>query len=53
MQRMNKRGDIEFDIILKLLLGLIILIIIIGLIFIFKGKSLTILDKVKEIMRFG
>ena len=53
MQRMNKKADIEFDTILKLLIGLIILLIIIGLIFIFKGKSLNIIDKIRELLRFG
>jgi hypothetical protein len=53
MQRLNKKGDIEFDIILKLVLALIVLIIIIVLVMLFKGKSLSIVDKVKNVLRFG
>lgn len=53
MQRINKKADIEFDIILKLLIGLIVLLIIIGIIYLFKGKSLSIIDKIRELLRFG
>ncbi len=53
MQPINKKADIEFDLILKLIIGLIILLIIIGLIFFFKSSSLSILEKIKEIFRFG
>lgn len=52
-QIINKKADIEFDTVLKLLVGLIILLIIVGLIFMFKDKSLLILEKIKEILRFG
>ncbi len=53
MQSVNKKADIEFDLILKLLIGIIILLIIIGLIFLFKSGSLNILEKIKEVFRFG
>ncbi|GEM_PF-4957962 len=53
MQRINKKADIEFDVILKLIIGVIILLVIIGLLFLFKGKSLGIIDKLKDILRFG
>ncbi len=53
MQRMNKKADLELDIIIKLILALIILIIIIGIVFLFRGKSGVILDKLKDIFRFG
>lgn len=48
-----KKGDIEFDTILKLIIALVILIVIISLIYLFKSKSLSILDSVKELLRFG
>ena len=50
---MNKKGDLEFETVIKLLLALIILLVIIGLIFILKGKSFVIFDKIKSILRFG
>lgn len=53
MQSMNKKADIEFDLILKLLIGLIILLIVGGIIYLFKGKSLGIIEKIKEVLRFG
>lgn len=54
MQRtINKKADIEFDLVLKLLIGLIVLLIITGLIFLFKDKSIVIIEKIKDILRFG
>ena len=53
MQCMNKKADLEFDVILKLLIALIVLLIIIGLIFLFKGKSMEIFTKIKDILRLG
>ena len=50
---MNKKGDMEFETVMKLLLALIILLIVIGLLFILKGKSINILDKIKDIFRVG
>ncbi len=50
---MNKKADMEFDTVLKLILGLIILLIVIGLIFLFKGKSTAMTDKIRDIFRFG
>ncbi len=50
---MNKKGDLEFETVIKLLLALIILLVIIGLVYILKGKSFNILDKIKLILRFG
>ena len=50
---MNKKADIEFDVVMKLLIALVVLLIIIGLIFLFKGKSLEIINKIKEVLRFG
>ena len=52
-QIINKKADIEFDTVLKLLIGLIVLLIIVGLIFLFKDKLIAILEKIKEILRFG
>ena len=53
MQRINKKADIEFDTILKLLIAFIALLIILGLIYLFKGKSFEIIEKIKDILRFG
>ncbi|MBI2148738.1 hypothetical protein HYU23_03590 [Candidatus Woesearchaeota archaeon] len=53
MQLMKKKGDLEFDVVLKILLALVILLIILGLIFIFKGKAVNILEKIKDVFRFG
>ncbi len=50
---MNKKGDLEFDIVIKLIIALIVLLIIIGLIFLFKGKSTEILAGVKDLFRLG
>ena len=50
---MNKKGDIEFDIVLKLLIALIVLLIIVGLIYLFKGKSVDLFSKIKDLLRFG
>ena len=50
---MNKKADVEFELILKLIVALMLILIIIGIIFIFKEKSLLILEKIKEILRFG
>lgn len=50
---MNKKADLEFDFVLKLLLALIVLLLVIGLFFLFKGKSIGIIAKIKEILRFG
>ncbi len=53
MQRMNKKGDLELELVIKLLIGIIVLFIIIGLIFLFKNKSVNIIERVKGILRFG
>ncbi|MBS3168795.1 hypothetical protein J4216_06720 [Candidatus Woesearchaeota archaeon] len=53
MQRMNKKADFEFETVIKLMIGAIILIIIITLVFLFKDKSISILDSIKNILRFG
>jgi hypothetical protein len=53
MQCLNKKGDLEFDTILKLIIGIIVLLVVIGLIFLFKDKSLVIIDKIKDLFRFG
>ena len=50
---MNKKGDLEIDVVLKLLLALVVLLIIIGIIYFFKSGSLNLLDKIKDIFRFG
>lgn len=51
--QINKKGDMEFETILKLLLALIVLLIVIGLVFLLKDRSISILDKIKEIFRTG
>ena len=53
MKWMNKKGDMEFETVMKLLLALIILLIILGLIFLLKNKLINILDRIKEILRIG
>ncbi len=49
----NKKGALEFETIMKLLLALIVLLIVIGLVFLLKDKSISILDKIKQIFRTG
>jgi len=53
MQRINKKGDIEFDVVLKLLIALVVLLLIIGIVYLLKVKSVDILGKIKDILRFG
>ncbi len=53
MRLFNKKGDVEFDLIIKLVLALIVFIVIILLIFLLKDKSSIIMDKIKHILRFG
>ncbi|HLC58234.1 MAG TPA: hypothetical protein VJI68_00065 [Candidatus Nanoarchaeia archaeon] len=53
MQLKNKKGDIEFDTIIKLIVAVICLLIAISLIYFFKDKSLAIIDSIKDILRFG
>lgn len=50
---MNKKADIEFNIVLKLLIALIVLLIIIGIIYLFKGKNVDLFSKIKDLLRFG
>ncbi|MBS3152861.1 hypothetical protein J4230_05645 [Candidatus Woesearchaeota archaeon] len=51
MKNSNKKADFEIETVLKILLALIILLVIIGLIFLLKGKSINILEQIKEILR--
>ncbi|HLC86222.1 MAG TPA: hypothetical protein VJG30_02975 [Candidatus Nanoarchaeia archaeon] len=48
-----KKGDIEFEMILKLLLALIVILVIIGLIILIKKKSLGSITNIFNILRFG
>ena len=50
---MNKKADIEFDTILKMLITIIVLLVIIGMSFFFKDKILAVIDKIKDLFRFG
>ena len=51
MKNSKKKADFEIETVLKILLALIILLVIIGLIFLLKGKSINILEQIKEILR--
>jgi len=50
---MNKKADISIETIVKWLLALIFLILIIILITKLSGKSFNLLDKIKNLLRFG
>ena len=49
---MIKKAEMEFRIVM-MIFALIMLIIIITLVFLFKDKSISILDSIKNILRFG
>jgi len=53
MQRINKKADLEFDVILKLLIALVVILIIAGIIFLFREKSVDLFQKIKDMLRFG
>ena len=48
-----KRGAIEIDMLGKILLALIFLLIVAFLIFAGKDKLLLVVDKLKDLLRFG
>jgi len=48
-----KKGDMAFENIIKWLIAILILILIIVFLTTMKGKSLDIVDKMKNLLRFG
>jgi len=50
---MQKKAAFEMETIVKFLLAIIVIVIIIAIILILKGKSVSLLDYIKNILRFG
>ncbi len=50
---MNKKADLAFSTIAKLIIALIVLTLLIIFIFTLKDKSLLVFEKIKNLLRFG
>jgi len=50
---MNKRGDIEWDELGKTLLALVLLLVLVIAIWLLRDKLFSLLETVKNILRFG
>ncbi len=50
---MNKKGEFGWEEIAKILLALVFLLIIITLIYLFKDKTSSLLESIKNLLRFG
>ncbi len=48
----NKKGDLQWDYIAKIVIGLVVLVFVLLLIWKSKDKIMDLLDSFKDIMRF-
>ena len=50
---MNKKAAFEMEMVAKFLLAVILILVLVVLISLLKGKGIIILDNIKSILRFG
>ena len=50
---MDKKGDFGWEEISKIILVLLFLLIIIAIVFLYRDKSFTIIESIKDFIRFG
>lgn len=50
---MDKKGDLGWEEIAKIILVIVFLIILILIVTLYKDKSLDVIEKIKDLIRFG
>lgn len=50
--KLRKKGDIELDNLEKLIIALVLLVVLVVIIILLKGKGISLLDKLKQIIMF-